>query len=133
MTRFVIGPDASLRWLARPRPWPSGTRLLAPTLWRSQVLAALYAQVRAGQLDRPTARARLNQLRALSPRLLGDRVLQARAWDIALAQDWPDTFVAEYIALTQLQADALVVEDPAIAAAAAGLVRVVPLAQALGE
>jgi hypothetical protein len=52
-------------------------------------------------------------------------VLQSVAWQLADQLGWPDTFVAEYLALTQLQADALVVEDPALAEAAR---RVVPVA-----
>lgn len=125
MTRFVIGPDVAMA-LAAQRATPARWhRLLAPTLLRSQVLAALYAEVRAGRLDRDEARARLAHLRRLNIRLLGDRVLQATAWTLAERLGWPDTFVAEYLALTQLQADALVVRDEALAAEAGQVVAVV--------
>jgi hypothetical protein len=40
---------------------------------------------------------------------------------------WPDTFVAEYIALTQLQADALITLDRQLAHAAKKLVTVAPI------
>ena len=60
-------------------------------------------------------------------RLLGDRVLQANAWRIADELGWTDTYTAEYIAVTQLQADAFVTLDPRLAEAVQGLVRVAPL------
>ena len=53
-------------------------------------------------------------------------VLQAVAWTVAAELDWPDTLNAEYIALTQLQADALITNDAALGAAASKLVSVAP-------
>jgi hypothetical protein len=44
-------------------------------------------------------------------RLLGDRVLQNVVWKAAGLLGWPDTFDAEYVALTQLHADALITLD----------------------
>ena len=127
MTRFVIGPDAALH-LARMRAVvPAGHRLLAPTLIRSQWLAHLYAQARHGAVDPDEARMQLAYLQALPLRLLGDRVLQRHAWKIAENLGWPDTFVAEYVALTQLQADAFVCPDQALASALAGVVKVATL------
>jgi hypothetical protein len=38
-------------------------------------------------------------------RLLGDAVLRRRAWDLADQLGWASTYDAEYVALTQLQAD----------------------------
>jgi predicted nucleic acid-binding protein len=125
MPKYVIGPDVALELAAQRAVIPAGNRLLAPTLLRSQVLAQLYRDVRRGLLDRREANARLDYLRGLQIRLLGDRVLQSVAWQLADQLGWPDTFVAEYLALTQLQADALVVEDPVLAEAAR---RVVPVA-----
>ena len=66
-------------------------------------------------------------MRGLRLRLLGDRVLQRVAWDVADRLGWPDTLDAEYIALTQLHADAFVTLDPELAVAVQGLVRVVAL------
>ena len=63
-------------------------------------------------------------MRRLKLRLLGDRVLQSVAWDVADQLDWPDTFDAEYVALTRLQADALVTLDERLAHAARRLVPV---------
>ena len=42
---------------------------------------------------------RLDFLRGLRIRLLGDRVLQRVAWKVAEELGWHDTFVAEYVAL----------------------------------
>ena len=64
-------------------------------------------------------------------RLLGDRVLQANAWRIADELGWADTYTAEYIAVTQLQADAFVTLDAALAEAVAGVVRVAPVDELL--
>jgi hypothetical protein len=125
MPKYVIGPDVALTLAAQRAVIPAGNRLLAPTLLRSQVLAQLFGDVRRGLLDRREAHARLDYLRGLQIRLLGDRVLQSVAWQVADTLGWPDTFVAEYLALTQLQADALVVEDPVLAETAR---RVVPVA-----
>ncbi|MGE2737652.1 pyruvate ferredoxin oxidoreductase [Mycolicibacterium vaccae] len=52
-------------------------------------------------------------------------MLQARAWRIAAELDWRDTYRAEYIALTQLQADALATADPTFAEAARQFVETV--------
>ena len=100
MTRFVIGPDVALYLAQSQAVVPAQHQLLAPTLIRSQVLAQLYSLVRRGELDRKAAERQLDHLRGLRLRLLGDRVLQSLAWKIADQLGWPDTFVAEYIALT---------------------------------
>lgn len=122
MTRFVIGADVALHLAGLEATVPTEHRLLAPTLIRSQVLAELHARVQRGELDRRTAERQLDHVRALGLRLLGDRVLQGRAWDIAVQLGWPDTFMAEYLALTQLQADAFVCLDPELARAVSGVV-----------
>jgi predicted nucleic acid-binding protein len=122
MTRFVLGPDAALTLAARRAEIPSRHRVLAPTLLRSQVLAHLYARVREGALARNEADAQLAHLRRLKIRLLGDRALQQVAWRLAGQLGWADTFVAEYLALTRLQGDALVTEDAELMRAARGVV-----------
>jgi hypothetical protein len=131
VTRYVIGPDVALALAARRARVPAHHRLLAPTLLRSQVLAQLFADVKAGLLSRKEADERLDYLRALQIRLLGDRVLQRHAWDFAETLGWPDTFVAEYLALTKLQADALVIRDEALARSASRLVPVASLEELL--
>lgn len=124
MARYVIEPDVALVLAAREARIPSRHRLLAPTLLRSQVLAQLYVEVQRGDLSRKEAGRRLDYLRALPLRLLGDRVLQRVAWDVAAELGCPDTFVAEYVALTKLQADALVTRDPGLARAASKVIAV---------
>jgi predicted nucleic acid-binding protein len=74
-------------------------------------------------MSKPDADRVLDHMRSLRIRLLGDRVLQSVAWKIADQLGWPDTLTAEYVAVTQLQADAFVTLDDALAAAVKGLVR----------
>jgi predicted nucleic acid-binding protein len=131
MTRFVIDAPVAIRLAAEGPAIAAGHALVAPTLLRSQVLALMYAAVREGTTDERTARRILDGIRALRVRLLGDRVLQRVAWDMACILDWPDTYRAEYIALTRLQADALVTFDKELSAAASTLIRVAPLAELL--
>jgi predicted nucleic acid-binding protein len=121
----VIAPDVALHLAQRSAAVPAQHHLLAPTLLRSQVLALYFVQVRRGEIDRKQAEKRLDYLRALRIRLLGDRVLQSVAWKVAEKLGWQDTFVAEYIALTELQADAFVTIDATLAKTAG---RIVPVA-----
>lgn len=125
MTRYVIEPGVALILAEREASIPARHKLLAPTLLRSQVLAELFVRVRRGAMSKKEAGHRLDYLRGLQLRLLGDRVLQRVAWDIATELGWQDTFVAEYLALTRLQADALITTDETLAAAAA---KVIPVA-----
>jgi predicted nucleic acid-binding protein len=127
VTRYVIGPDVALVLAERRAKIPSHHRLLAPTLLRSQVLSHLFGEVRRGALDRKEADRRLDFLRGLQIRLLGDRVLQQVAWKLAEELGWNDTFVAEYLALTRLQADALVIQDVDLRRVASSVVAVASL------
>lgn len=126
MTRYVIGPDVALRLAAELARPDDGHQLLAPTLMRSQVLTRLYQTVRRGDLGSQEANRQLDHLRGLRIRLLGDRVLQRVAWRIAEQLGWEDTYDAEYVALTTLQADALVTLDNELAQAVKDLVTVAP-------
>jgi len=56
-------------------------------------------------------------------RLLGDRVSRRTAWKIAREQGWETTYDAEYLAVTKLQADALVTVNPALASKAKEVVQ----------
>jgi predicted nucleic acid-binding protein len=80
-------------------------------------------------MSKPDAERVLDRMRSLRIRLLGDRVLQSVAWKVADALGWPDTFTAEYVAVTQLQADAFVTLDPALADAVKDLVRTAPYSE----
>lgn len=124
MTRYVIGPDVALRLAHDEVMIPDEHRLLAPTLLRSQVLSLLYRAVRQGEMTRTDADHQLNHVRALRIRLLGDRVLQNVAWKIADKLGWPDTLDAEYVALTQLQADAFITLNAELANAVKDVVMI---------
>jgi predicted nucleic acid-binding protein len=65
--------------------------------------------------------SRLNAA-SLKVRFLGDRALQLQAWRIAERLGFETTYEAEYVALTTLQADALVTSDPELARAVDGLI-----------
>ncbi len=106
---------------------------MAPTLLRSQVLAKLFVEVQNARLSRKEADRRLNYLRGLRIRLLGDRVLQHTTWQVAEQLGWQDTCQAEYVALTRLQADALVTQDAGLAQAAGKLLAVASLDDLLGN
>jgi predicted nucleic acid-binding protein len=106
---------------------PSEHELLAPTLLRSQTLAALHEAVHAGELEPDVARDRLRRVNALPIRLLGDAVLRRRAWEVADRLGWAQTYDAEYVALTLLQADALVTLDTELARKVEGLVATAPI------
>lgn len=127
MTRYVIGPDVALRLARDETAIPAEHQLLAPTLLRSQLLSALYRAARQGELTKKEADRQLNYVRALRIRLLGDRVLQNVAWKVADQLGWPDTADAEYVALTQLQADAFITLDAELARAVKGLVTIAPI------
>ena len=124
MTRYVIDPGVAIKLAAGGLAVGGGHKLVAPTLLRSQMLSILYGQVRAGTLGKKDADRYLDHLRGLKIRLLGDRVLQATAWKVADKLGWADTFTAEYVALTQLQADAFVTLDADLRDAAKQLVTV---------
>jgi predicted nucleic acid-binding protein len=126
MTKYIIYPEVALRLAVEKAVLPAEHRLLAPTLLRSQLLAQLYRLVREGNMTKEDAEQHLSYVRGLRVRLLGDRVLQQVAWKVAAQLGWSDTFDAEYVALTQLQGDALVTLNADIVTAVANLVSVAP-------
>jgi predicted nucleic acid-binding protein len=128
MTRFVVDCGAVLR-LASEEAFelPDAHELLAPTLLRSQTLSALHEAVHAGEIPADVARDRLRRIQRIPIRLLGDAVLRRRAWELADSLGWAQTYDAEYVALTQLQADALVTLDAALARSVEGVVATAPI------
>ena len=122
MARFVVDRGVVLRLASEGTDIPAEHKLLAPTLLRSQTLSALHEAVHAGEIEPDVARERLARVRAMKIRLLGDAVLQRRAWDVADQLGWAETYGAEYIALTQLQADAFVTLDAELARRVEGIV-----------
>ncbi len=91
--RFAIAADAALLLAKNAAEVPDSHALVAPTLLRSQVLARLYSAVRNGDLDKREADDQLDYLRGLRIRLLGDRVLQRYAWNIARQQTRMDEYL----------------------------------------
>jgi predicted nucleic acid-binding protein len=65
-------------------------------------------------------------------RFLGDKVLQRAAWRVADQLGWETTYDAEFVALTQLQADVFVTSNCDLARAVSGLVETATI-EALGK
>jgi predicted nucleic acid-binding protein len=124
--RFVVDCGVVLRLASEELELPDDHKLLAPTLLRSQTLSALHESVHRGDIDADTARDRLRRVNALPIRLLGDSLLRRRAWEVADKLDWAETYDAEYVALTLLQADAFVTLDLQLARKVEGLVATAP-------
>jgi predicted nucleic acid-binding protein len=122
MTRFVVDCGVVLELAREDFELPAEHELLAPTLLRSQTLSRLHEAVHAGELEPEDARERIARVNALPIRLLGDAVLRRRAWEIADQLGWAETYDAEYVALTLLQADAFVTLDPELARTVEGIV-----------
>jgi predicted nucleic acid-binding protein len=115
MTKYVVDCGVVLHLASEGFEVPAEHELLAPTLLRSQTLSALHEAVHAGDIPPDAALDRLAGIRAIPIRLLGDAVLRRRAWEVADQLGWASTYDAEYVALTQLQADAFVTLDAELA------------------
>ena len=124
MARFVVHASAVLHIASAGIEVSASHELLAPTLLRSQTLSALHEAVARGEVTAPVARDRLARIGRMPIRLLGDAVLRRRAWELADRLGWADTYDAEYVALTQLQADAFVTMDAALARSLMGVVAI---------
>jgi predicted nucleic acid-binding protein len=127
MARYVIDPTTLLHLVTESLEVNRGHQLVAPNLIRSQALSLLLTSVRRGDITEKAALERHERLTALKMRLLGDRVSRRTAWQLAQEHGWEDTFDAEYLAVTKLQADAFVTVDAAMAAKAAQIVPVAPV------
>lgn len=129
MTRYGVDA-ATLLYLARHdrHPHPDH-QLVAPNCLRTAALQLLLQEVDDGRLDERGALAIHERMTGLKVRLLGDRVSRRTAWQIARKQGWPTLEVAECLAVTRLQADALATIDPVMQAAAAGIVPLAPVDQ----
>jgi indolepyruvate ferredoxin oxidoreductase alpha subunit len=131
VTRFVVDCATLLRIAAGEIEVAAGHQLLAPSLVRSQALAALYESARRGEISGAEGLELVTRINSLKVRFLGDKVLQRTAWRIADQLGWETTDDAEYVALTQLQADAFVTSDRELARAVRGLVETATI-EALG-
>ena len=124
MTKFVVDMSTVLHLASEDIEVSSAHKLLAPTLLRSQTLSALHEAVHRGEIPADVARERLTRIGRIRIRLLGDAVLRRRAWDLADQLGWASTYNAEYVALTQLQADAFVTMDTRLARSVKGIVEI---------
>ena len=124
MTKFVVDVSAVLHLASAAIKIAGRHRLLAPTLLRSQTLSALHEAVQQGKIPANIARDHLTRIGRMPIRLLGDAVLRRRAWELADQMGWASTYNAEYIALTQLQADAFVTQDAELARSVEGIVEI---------
>jgi indolepyruvate ferredoxin oxidoreductase alpha subunit len=122
VTRFVVDCETLLRIAGGEIEVAPEHDLLAPTLVRSQALSALYQAARRGQISPAEGLDRVTRINSLKVRFLGDKVLQRTAWRVADQLGWETTSDAEFVALTQLQADAFVTADRELARAVSSLV-----------
>jgi predicted nucleic acid-binding protein len=122
VTRFVIDCETLLRIAAGEIEVAAGHKLVAPTLVRSQALAALYEAARRGEISVADGMERVTRINSSKVRFLGDKVLQRTAWKVADQLGWETTNDAEFVALTQLQADIFVTSDDDLARNVSGLV-----------
>ncbi len=127
MGRYVIDARTLLHIVANDLDIDPDHQLVAPNLIRSQALTLLLEDVRNGVITEEAALERHERFTELKMRLLGDRVSRRTAWKIARRHGWSTTFDAEYLAVCQLQADALVTIDPSLAAKAKDIVPLAPL------
>ena len=128
MTRFVVDASAVVRLARDQIEVAAAHQLLAPVLLRSEALSLVHEAVHRGELAVGAGREQLRAIGLLKIRYLGDAVLRRRAWDLAERLRLGPTARTEYLALTQLQADALVALDPELARLAGGVVTLATIA-----
>jgi hypothetical protein len=127
MARYGIDAPTLLHLIDGELPIDSAHQLVAPNSIRSVALQLLLDDVRHGARTEKEARQVHVRVTEVKVRLLGDRVSRWTAWQIAREHDWDTLRHAEYLAVTRLQADALVTVDPDLAARADGVVPVAPV------
>lgn len=127
MTRYVIDPSTLVELVGRDLRVDPNHQLVAPNSPRSEALQLLLDEVRQGKRSEKAAVLTHEQLTGLKIRLLGYRVSRTTGWRIAIEHGWDTLRDAEYLAITQLQADALITLDPDLAAKAHDIVAVAPI------
>jgi predicted nucleic acid-binding protein len=127
MARYVIDAPTLLHIVDNGLSISSSHQVVAPNSIRSEALQLLLRDVRRGGRTRKAALERHDRMTELKMRLLGDRVSRRTAWQIALEHDWDTLRDAEYLAITRLQADALITVDPDLAAKAQNLIPTAPV------
>jgi predicted nucleic acid-binding protein len=126
VTRYVIDAATLLHIIDAEIPVDPQHQLVAPNSIRSEALQLLLRAVRRGELSENSALQVHERITVMKMRLLGDRVSRATAWKLAREHDW-ELREAEYLAVTRLQADALVTIDQDLAAKAWGVVPIASL------
>ena len=124
MARYVIDAPTLLHLVDAGLLVDPGHQLVAPNSIRSEALELLLRDVRAGKRTETAALQAHERMTEIKMRLLGDRVSRRTAWQLARQHDWNALRDAEYLAVTRLQADALVTVDPSLAATARDVVAV---------
>ena len=122
MARYVIDAPTLIHLADSGASVHPGHRLVAPNSIRSEALELLLHDVSTGKRTEAQALAVHERITELKMRLLGDRVSRRAAWKIARERGWTTLRDAEYLALTRLQADALVTVEPRLANLARDLV-----------
>lgn len=127
MTRYVIDAPTLVHLVDSGLRVDPSHQLVAPSSIRSEALQLLLSDVRRGERTDSAALQVHERMTEMKMRLLGDRVSRRTAWQIAVRHDWDSLRDAEYLAVTRLQADALVTVDPGLMAKADGVVPVASL------
>ena len=124
MTRYVIDAPTLLFLVEEGIPVHPDHQIVAPNSIRSEALEILLGDVRRGVRTESEALELHERITEVKMRLLGDRVSRRTAWRIAREHDWARLSDAEYLAVTRLQADALITIDPRLMAKAENVVPV---------
>lgn len=133
MSTFVIDAPVAIKLATDGSTIPPDRSLTAPSLLRPQALALVYESMHRGEIDERAGRRILDDIRGLKIRFLGDRSLEDHSWRLAVTLNLSDICQAQYIALTQLQADALVTFDDELATTASELVKTASVADILRQ
>ncbi|GAB2859606.1 hypothetical protein [Nocardioides pacificus] len=133
MARYVIDAPTLLHLVDHALPVDPGHQLVAPNWIRSEALQLLLDEVRSGGRTEKDALACHERLTEVKMRLLGDRVSRRTAWRVAVEQGWESLEPAEYVAITRLQADALVSVDPDLHRQVGALVPLASVEDLLGR
>ena len=127
MARYVLDAPTLVHLVDSDLRIHPNHQLVAPNSVRSEALQLLLRDVQSGNRTERAALEAHERITELKMRLLGDRVSRLTAWRIAREHGWDTLRDAEYVAITRLQADALVTIDATLAERAAGLVPVAPV------
>ena len=127
MARYGIDARTLLHLVDHRLSVDPAHQLVAPNRVRSEALELLLDEVRRGTRQEKDALEAHERMTELRMRLLGDRVSRRTAWRMAREQGWATLREAEYLAVTRLQADALVTVDPELAEKAGPVVAVAPI------